>query len=129
MAPYLNVHLQSYNLKGHTEIHVKQYDTIVKNEDEWVEALTQAVYSKRFKLSAKGSTTAHLGALKADLTIDKDVPLDGECSEIFISQDSHTLQVWTSSVGLTSTLPGFCSRLKRMARIFAARPFSRTTRW
>ncbi|KAH8425140.1 DUF3712 domain-containing protein [Aspergillus melleus] len=77
ILPYLSVDLLGYNLKGHTKMEVTQHDTIVENEDEWVEALTQAVYSKRFKLSAKGSTTAHLGALKADLTLDKDVELDG----------------------------------------------------
>ncbi|KAK1145242.1 hypothetical protein N8T08_004395 [Aspergillus melleus] len=77
ILPYLSVDLRGYNLNGHTKMEVTQHDTIVKNEDEWVEALTQAVYSKRFKLSAKGSTTAHLGALKADLTLDKDVELDG----------------------------------------------------
>ncbi|KAI9036444.1 DUF3712 domain-containing protein [Aspergillus affinis] len=77
ILPYLRVDLQGYNLKGHTKMHVTQHDTIVENEDEWVKALTQAVYSKRFFLSAKGSTTAHLGALKAGLTLDKDIELDG----------------------------------------------------
>lgn len=77
MQPYLVVNLPSYSLKGDTNMTVTQNNTDILNEDQFIKTLTQAVYNKRFTMSAKGSTVGHLGALKAPLTLDKDVELDG----------------------------------------------------
>ncbi|KAL4894994.1 hypothetical protein BDV59DRAFT_211855 [Aspergillus ambiguus] len=77
MVTYLTVNLPSYTLNGHTKMHVTQTDTKIQDMDQWVDALNTAVYNKEFTLSAKGSTVAHLGALKAGLTLDKDVTLAG----------------------------------------------------
>ncbi|OOQ89561.1 hypothetical protein PEBR_07759 [Penicillium brasilianum] len=77
MQPYLVVNLPSYSLKGNTNMTVTQNNTDILNEDQFIKTLTQAVYSKRFTMSAKGSTVGHLGALNAPLTIDKDIELDG----------------------------------------------------
>jgi hypothetical protein len=77
MQPYLVVNLPSYSLKGNTNMTVTQDNTDILNEDQFIKTLTQAVYSKRFTMSAKGSTVGHLGALNAPLTIDKDIELDG----------------------------------------------------
>ncbi|KAL2861202.1 DUF3712 domain-containing protein [Aspergillus lucknowensis] len=74
---YLTVSVPEYTVKGKTNISVSSEDTPVIDEDEFVKALTKAVYSKRFTLSAIGKTTGHLGALKAGITLDKDVELDG----------------------------------------------------
>ncbi|KAL5339937.1 hypothetical protein BJX70DRAFT_407671 [Aspergillus crustosus] len=74
---YLTVPVPSYKIKGKTNITVSSVDTPVLDQDEWVKSLTKAVYSKRFTLSAVGKTTGHLGALKAGITLDKDVELDG----------------------------------------------------
>ncbi|KAL4877061.1 hypothetical protein BJY04DRAFT_230887 [Aspergillus karnatakaensis] len=74
---YLTVPVPSYKIKGKTNITVTSENTPVLDQDEWVKSLTKAVYSKRFTLSAIGKTTGHLGALKAGITLNKDVELDG----------------------------------------------------
>lgn len=74
---YLTVTVPEQTVKGDTDISVTSNDTPVLDEDEFVKSLTKAVYSKRFKLSAIGKTTAYIGALKAGITLDKDVELDG----------------------------------------------------
>ncbi|KAL4815737.1 hypothetical protein BDW67DRAFT_191382 [Aspergillus spinulosporus] len=74
---YLVVAVPEYKIKGKTNLTVTSENTPVLDEDEFVKALTKAVYSKRFTLSALGKTTGHLGAIKAGITLDKDVELDG----------------------------------------------------
>jgi hypothetical protein len=74
---YLAVQVPEYKIKGKTNLTVTSENTPVLDEDEFVKALTKAVYSKRFTLSALGKTTGHLGALKAGIKLDKDVELDG----------------------------------------------------
>lgn len=74
---YLTVPVPEQTIKGDTDISVTSNDTPVLDEDEFVKSLTKAVYSKRFTLSAIGKTTAYIGALKAGITLDKDVELDG----------------------------------------------------
>lgn len=74
---YLTVQVPEYKIKGKTNLTVTSENTPVLNEDEFVKSLTKAVYSKRFTLSALGKTTGHLGSIKAGLTLDKDVELDG----------------------------------------------------
>ncbi|KAJ5601227.1 hypothetical protein N7510_010761 [Penicillium lagena] len=78
MEPYLLVALPAYNLKGGTNMmSVTRHNTDILNEPQFVKTLTTAVYEKRFVMSAKGSTVGHLGALKAPLTLDKNVELNG----------------------------------------------------
>ncbi|KAJ6000851.1 hypothetical protein N7481_001260 [Penicillium waksmanii] len=77
MEPYLTVALPAYNLKGETDMTVTKNDTRILNQAQFIDTLTKAVYNKKFTLSAKGSTVGHLGALKAPLTLDKDIELDG----------------------------------------------------
>ncbi|KAI9375124.1 hypothetical protein BJX61DRAFT_550178 [Aspergillus egyptiacus] len=74
---YLQVPVPEYTVKGKTNISVTSPDNAILDEDEFVKTLSKAVYSKRFTMSAMGRTTAHLGALKAKITLDKDVELDG----------------------------------------------------
>ncbi|KAL6235277.1 hypothetical protein BDW75DRAFT_230458 [Aspergillus navahoensis] len=74
---YLTVPVPEYKIKGRTNLTVTSVNTPVLDQDEFVKALTRAVYSKRFTLSALGKTTGHLGAIKAGITLDKDVGLDG----------------------------------------------------
>ncbi|KAL4996719.1 hypothetical protein BDV10DRAFT_202311 [Aspergillus recurvatus] len=74
---YLTVPVPEYKIKGKTNLTVTSENTPVLDEDEFVKALTEAVYSKRFTLSALGKTTGHLGAIKAGITLDKDVELNG----------------------------------------------------
>lgn len=77
MEPYLTVALPAYNLKGQTDMTVTKNNSKILNQVQFIDTLTKAVYNKRFTLSAKGSTVGHLGALKAPLTLDKDIELNG----------------------------------------------------
>ncbi|GAB1198105.1 hypothetical protein APSETT444_007413 [Aspergillus pseudonomiae] len=77
MVPVIDLSVDSYKLKGTTNISIITNNTAVLDRAQFIQTLTKAVYSKRFTLSAKGSTTGHLGALKAGVTLDKDVELDG----------------------------------------------------
>lgn len=56
---------------------VTRHNTEILNEPQFVKTLTTAVYEKRFVMSAKGSTVGRLGALKAHLTLDKNIELNG----------------------------------------------------
>lgn len=75
--PYLAVPLPPYDLKGTTEIKVTRNDTDILNQRDFVRTLSDAVYNKRFIMSAKGKTVGHLGALKAPLKLNKDLDLAG----------------------------------------------------
>ncbi|KAJ5807956.1 hypothetical protein N7474_009225 [Penicillium riverlandense] len=76
--PYLLVALPAYNLKGGTNMmSVTRHNTEILNKPQFIKTLTTAVYQKRFVMSAKGSTVGHLGALKAPLTLEKNIELDG----------------------------------------------------
>lgn len=77
MQPYLKVELPSYSFKGDTKMTITRNDTTILNQSQFIDTLTQAVYQKKFTMSAKGSTVGHLGALNTPLTLDKDVELDG----------------------------------------------------
>ncbi|KAL4925690.1 DUF3712 domain-containing protein [Aspergillus undulatus] len=74
---YLTVPVPDQAIKGTTNLSVTSEDTAVLDQDEFVKTLSKAVYSKRFTMSAVGKTTGHLGALKAAITLDKDVELNG----------------------------------------------------
>jgi hypothetical protein len=80
IQPYATVPLRHYSLKGVTNITITNQTTKVQDQDQFIIFLAKAVYSKTFVLSAKGSTIAHLGALKAPVTLDKDIELSGTCS-------------------------------------------------
>lgn len=91
MQLYLTVSLLAYSLKGDTDITVTKNNTDILNEDEFIKTLTQAVYNKRFTMSAKGLTVGYLGALKTPLTLDKDVELDGTFLFLALAQSSPVL--------------------------------------
>ncbi|KAL1954132.1 hypothetical protein VTO42DRAFT_1712 [Malbranchea cinnamomea] len=69
--PYISVDLPEYRLKGNTVIEIANQTVKIRNHDEFKAFLKESVYQEKFILAAKGSTTAHLGALKADITLDK----------------------------------------------------------
>lgn len=71
MLPYISVNMPGYNLKGNTKMHVTQHNTMLENKADWVKMITDAVHLERFTLSVQGFTVAHLGALKADVTLDR----------------------------------------------------------
>lgn len=82
--PYLTVGLPAFKLKGNTDITVTRNHTKILKKDQFIDVLTQAVYNKKFTMSARGSTMGHLGALKTPITLDKTIELDGMPSEAFL---------------------------------------------
>ena len=76
-TPYVTVPLEGLHLKGKSAITISNKTIQIQNEDQFTKFLANAVYSKKFTLSAYGKTTAHLGKLKIPLTLDKDVELNG----------------------------------------------------
>ena len=89
-TPYVSVELQAFHLKGKSEIIITNQTTNILDMDQFTQFLSVAVYSKNFTLSAYGKTTAHLGALKAPLTLNKDVTLNG----MFHTQVYRYLGFW-----------------------------------
>ena len=80
--PYIDVGLPAYDLKGNSTISVEGQEVTILDMDEFTEFLTAAVYQETFLLAAKGSTTAHLGALKADITLDRKIEQPGKSSPV-----------------------------------------------
>jgi hypothetical protein len=77
IVPYINVSLPEETFEGKATINITNQTVTLLDQDQFIDFLTVAVYGKTFKMSAKGTTTAHLGALKAKLTLNKDVELNG----------------------------------------------------
>ncbi|KIW02270.1 uncharacterized protein PV09_06420 [Verruconis gallopava] len=76
-TPYVTVRLPAQKLHGNTTITLENQTVQIQNLTEFQAFLTTAVYAEEFILSARGSTTAHLGALKVPLTLDKGIKLKG----------------------------------------------------
>lgn len=77
IVPYINVSLQKETFEGKATINITNQTVTLLDRGQFIDFLTVAIYGKTFKMSAKGTTTAHLGTLKAKLTLDKDVELNG----------------------------------------------------
>ncbi|KAH8699234.1 hypothetical protein BGW36DRAFT_426906 [Talaromyces proteolyticus] len=75
--PYVAVNVPGQHLKGRSHVDISNQTVTILNKSQFVAFLREVVYSKCFTLSAKGSTTAHIGALKVPLTLNKDVQLNG----------------------------------------------------
>lgn len=78
IVPYINISLPEETFEGEATINIRNQTVTLLDRDQLIDFLTMAVFGKTFTISAKGTTTAHLGALKAKLTLDKDVELSGE---------------------------------------------------
>lgn len=77
IVPYINLALPEETFEGKATISITNQTVTLLDRGQFIDFLTVAVYGKTFKISAKGTTTAHLGALRAKLTLDKDVELHG----------------------------------------------------
>ena len=80
IVPYVNFELPEQRLKGNSTISVVNKTVEIANKQEFIKFLDQAVVQETFILAARGETTAHLGALKAKITLDKQVKLNGKLS-------------------------------------------------
>jgi hypothetical protein len=76
-TPYLTVTLPAQKLKGNATIAIENQVVKIENMVEFLGFLTEAVYAEEFVLNAKASTTAHLGAIKIPLKLNKGVKLKG----------------------------------------------------
>jgi hypothetical protein len=76
--PYIVVPVAEYVLGKDTNITITNQTTPIIDIDNFTRVLADAAFSKTFYLSVKGSTTAHLGALKANLRLEKDIQLNGK---------------------------------------------------
>ena len=66
-------------MEGKATINVTNQTASILDRGQFTDFLNSAVYGKTFKSSVKGGTTAHLGVLKAKLTLDKDAELNSSC--------------------------------------------------
>ncbi|KAJ5697122.1 hypothetical protein N7488_010806 [Penicillium malachiteum] len=108
-TPYITVGLPSYSLKGRTAMTIEQNNTLILNESQLLDTLTNAVYQERFTMSAKGSTVGHLGALEAPITLNKNIVLNGLDKLKGFSIDSAQVVIPKEADGTnivaTATLP------------------------
>jgi hypothetical protein len=75
--PWTMVPLEGQTVSGHTEINVEGQVVGVGNRHELDTWLTGMLYNRTQEISAKGNTTAHLGALNFNVELDKTVTVDG----------------------------------------------------
>lgn len=76
-TPYVYLQLPKYKLHGNATIKLEPQRAQILNQQLWLAFLKEYVYREKLKLAVKGKTTGRFGALKASLTLDKDVRLKG----------------------------------------------------
>lgn len=85
ITPWLHASFPAYTIKGFKRMVKTNKDDDILNEEEFIRTLSNAIHSKKFTLSAKGHTLAHLSALKAALTLEKDIEMDGKIEAFYLS--------------------------------------------
>lgn len=80
IVPYVNFPLGEQWVKGNTTISVVNQTVEIADKKEFIAFLRDAVVNEKFVLAARGETTAHLGALKAKIKLDKQIELYGEAN-------------------------------------------------
>lgn len=75
--PYLQVTLPSEHLKGNTTVSIVNETTTILSLPIFESFLENTVSSDTFTITAKGSTTVHVGLLKAHVTFNKNIQLVG----------------------------------------------------
>ena len=84
ITPWLHTSFPAYTIKGYKRMVETNKDADILNEEEFIRTLSNAVHSKKFTLSAKGHTLAHLSALKAAVTLEKDIEMDGKTEAFYL---------------------------------------------
>ncbi|KAI9934378.1 hypothetical protein ASPWEDRAFT_38053 [Aspergillus wentii DTO 134E9] len=67
------LYIDGKKIDGNTTLGVTDQPTPL-NEVEWQKYVSSVVFEKHARLSVRGTTTAHLGSLKAKVTMNKDIP-------------------------------------------------------
>lgn len=75
--PWSMVPLEEWTVSGKTDITIKDEVVGVGSRSELNVWLSDMLYNKESQISARGNTTAHLGAINFDVKLDKTVKIDG----------------------------------------------------
>lgn len=75
--PFISVPVPAQTIRGQTEIDIERTIASVKNHTELVKWLTKAVHQKTTNVNFRAKTTAHIGAIKAPIKINKTTSLHG----------------------------------------------------
>ncbi|KAI0178137.1 hypothetical protein BJ166DRAFT_600766 [Pestalotiopsis sp. NC0098] len=76
ISPYTSVNLPEQSFNGHTVIQIANQIVNVGNRTELNKWLTKTVYNKTTDISVVADTTAHLGAIRAPIHLQKTVTID-----------------------------------------------------
>lgn len=75
--PYVYLELPETKLHGNASIILEPQRAKIVSQTQWLAFLNNSVYSQQLTLAAKGKTTGHFGKIKAPLTLDKNVQING----------------------------------------------------
>ncbi|KAH8881400.1 hypothetical protein GQ53DRAFT_588238, partial [Thozetella sp. PMI_491] len=75
-SPYAKVNIPGLRVHGDTPINIDEEVVGITNETELIGFLNDVFASRTTTLSARGNTTAHLGALNAHVTLDKSIEIN-----------------------------------------------------
>jgi uncharacterized protein DUF3712 len=75
--PWVDVSLGEQRVSGESNLAVDRYVAAIKDEDEFGRFLDQLFASDTTVVSGRADTRVRLGALKADITLDKDIVVSG----------------------------------------------------
>jgi hypothetical protein len=75
-SPYLMIPLQSYTISGKTDLTIEETVIGIRNRTELRMWLAKVLEQEKTDLSLKGSTKAHLGALKFDISLNKKIEVN-----------------------------------------------------
>jgi hypothetical protein len=91
IVPYTKVVLPENTLHGNTTLSFTDQPAEILNRDIFAEFVHSAMFSEVFTLSVTGSTNAHVGKLKANINLEKNLQLTGQYSS-FLTIGKYSLQ-------------------------------------
>lgn len=80
--PYTYLELPKSRLKGNASIIVEPQRTRIVDQGQWFKFLNETLYAEALTIAARGKTTGHFGAIKAKLTVDKNIRIKGEYDHV-----------------------------------------------
>jgi hypothetical protein len=89
--PYITVTLPEYHLHGKTTVNITNQTAEILDKSQFIDFLQSAVNADSFKISAYGKTAAYLGALKADITLNKKVDMTGKIARSLAGENHSDL--------------------------------------
>lgn len=91
IVPYTKVVLPENTLHGNTTLSFTDQPAEILNRDIFTEFVHSAMFSEVFTLSVTGPTNAHVGKLKANINLEKNLQLTGQYSS-FLTIGKYSLQ-------------------------------------